>query len=238
MRIMVSAGGPYLGLLTQSCTRCNWNDTSLRNEVEACPKCGAPAGKPSVLRFGGLTVEYGPGNKFHMSSQFCRERVQIDEADVPSTIRFLARHFEDWSGTIRVFDASEHRRAALAADLLNALEYGVEALAQGYGSEASGAFTEVEGKLEKQARGLFAEVGRTQALAHVKEAERLRRDCPAEAVACVARAWKLLTAEAARGVNPFAALAEEKQAKAQRAQEAKVQELPLFNGAAEEGGGR
>ena len=49
---------------------------------------------PCRLRFGGLTVAYGPGNKFWVRSPCGSDQCVIDEADVTDSLKFMLLHFK------------------------------------------------------------------------------------------------------------------------------------------------
>ncbi|GMV81895.1 MAG: hypothetical protein AMXMBFR7_30790 [Planctomycetota bacterium] len=64
---------------------------------------------PTKLRFGGLWVEYGPGNKFYLGiPPHDYPSAMIDEADVTDTIKFMLHHFKPcYSNSFRSADSIE-----------------------------------------------------------------------------------------------------------------------------------
>jgi hypothetical protein len=105
MRIQISTSGSYtLGLLRQTCTACDWIDEKLRHELQSCPKCSKAVAAECSLRFGGIEVDYHPErNRFELRSNH-RSGVEIAEADAPDILKFMLRHFKDWSGDIQRVD--------------------------------------------------------------------------------------------------------------------------------------
>ena len=90
-----------MGVLTQWCEECGWKDKTLHNEVGLCPKCNAPASTDNVLHFGDVEIRYDARlNKFRLCAPHSEER-EIAEAGVPDVLRFILRHFRDWSGSIQ-----------------------------------------------------------------------------------------------------------------------------------------
>ncbi len=108
---------------------------------------------------------------------------------------------------LRTGDMGEEiERAALVADLMDCLEWGVEAIAQGFYSDGDDALRELKSKLESQAKNRFAEDRRVEMLDCVNGASSMLRSQKAGAISRLHRGWQLLTLEAEVGMNPYSAL--------------------------------
>lgn len=80
------------------CAGCEWSveGSGCHLAVECCLKCGGHLAGDKILRFGdGLTIECSPGFGFYLHPPRAEwhAHVQIDEADLAGTIRFMTRHF-------------------------------------------------------------------------------------------------------------------------------------------------
>ena len=88
-----------LGTLEQWCSACDWRDTTLKNELDTCPRCGASIAPDCILHLGGTTVVFRERKRrfFLGPPGGAAQEGIIYEADYPDVMTFLLRHGTNWS---------------------------------------------------------------------------------------------------------------------------------------------
>lgn len=103
MHVMLRAGGPYrTGWLTQACSECGWKETTKETEKVTCPACGGEVLDGRSLQVGITHIRFRKRkNRFYLRDEATGQELILFESDFPDLLKFMLRHFRDWSDQFR-----------------------------------------------------------------------------------------------------------------------------------------
>jgi hypothetical protein len=83
-----------IGSPCQLCRSCGWKSTGLRRELDRCPTCGGSVSPAEEIDFRRMWVRFDPTlNQFHFGPAYAATEVVLTEANIPDTLRFMARWY-------------------------------------------------------------------------------------------------------------------------------------------------